>query len=275
MCPASEPRRGSSRRWNRIQAEGIERCVPGVRRGVSKAVRFGGGVEATQRSEKSQTGVFDPRFRALNRLSQGVTLTVSQPFGYLFKLDLKRCTTMNWAGSNEADVQAPQPQAGKQARVPFPDEDGRRSEDSEPSPQPRSGRDRGEDRREVTAESPSRSEALPREARIRLGSDIRALIERGKRKRTKQVDVFFAASPASRSRLGLVVPKFGHEIVERNRVKRRLRELGRRLVLPALDSRGRCTDVLIRARRPAYEADFAGLEQDVRAVLEDLCSDDS
>lgn len=275
MCLESGPLCGWSRPWNRLQAEGIERCVPGGRRGGSRAFRFGGGVEATQRSEKSQNGILDPRSRPPFSSSGGVTLTVSQAFGYLFKLDSKRCTTMNWAGRNEADVQAPQPQAGKQARVPFSDEDGRRTEDFEPSPQPGSGRDRGEDRREVTAESPSRSEALPREARIRLGSDIRALIERGKRKRTKQVDVFFAVSPASRSRLGLVVPKYGHEIVERNRVKRRLRELGRRMVLPALDDRGRYTDVLIRARRPAYEADFAGLEKDVKAVLEELCSDDS
>jgi ribonuclease P protein component len=98
------------------------------------------------------------------------------------------------------------------------------------------------------------------------------LLERGERKRTKNLDVFFAASPASRSRLGLVVPKMGHRIVDRNRVKRRLRELGRRRLLPALDAAGLEFDVLIRVRRRAYDADFARLEGEVMEVVEELCS---
>jgi len=115
-------------------------------------------------------------------------------------------------------------------------------------------------------------ERLPRGARIRLGSEIRELLERGKRKRTKNLDVFFAASPASRSRLGLIVPKHGHKIVERNLLKRRLREIGRRRLLPDLDATGVKADVLLRARRPAYGADFAKLEAEVRDAVEDLCS---
>lgn len=121
-----------------------------------------------------------------------------------------------------------------------------------------------------------RVEGLPREARIRLGSEIRELLERGKRKRTRNVDVFFAASPASRSRLGLIVPKHGHRIVDRNLVKRRLREIGRRMVLPGLDGVGVHADVILRARRAAYEADFAVLEKEVKEAVEeaveDLCS---
>jgi len=121
-----------------------------------------------------------------------------------------------------------------------------------------------------------RVEGLPREARIRLGSEIRELLERGKRKRTRNVDVFFAASPASRSRLGLIVPKHGQRIVDRNLVKRRLREIGRRMVLPGLDGEGVQADVILRARRAAYEADFAVLEKEVKEAMEeaveDLCS---
>jgi ribonuclease P protein component len=89
------------------------------------------------------------------------------------------------------------------------------------------------------------------------------------------LDVFFAASPASRSRLGLVVGKHGHEIVARNRLKRRLREIGRRQVLPGLDAAGVRADVLIRAKRSAYDVDFAKLEIEVKKALEDLCSEDS
>jgi ribonuclease P protein component len=175
----------------------------------------------------------------------------------------------------EADIQSPQSEAGQQARVSRAHEDEGWAQDPEPSSEARPVASRREDRREVASERTGRSEGLPREARIRLGSEIRELLERGKRKRTKDVDVFFAASPASRSRLGLIVPKHGHRIVDRNRVKRRLREIGRRTLLPALEEAGVRTDVLLRARRTAYEADFVRLERQVKEVVEDLCSQES
>jgi ribonuclease P protein component len=86
------------------------------------------------------------------------------------------------------------------------------------------------------------------------------------------VDVFFAASPASRSRLGLIVPKHGHRIVERNLVKRRLREIGRRSALPQLDEAGVHLDLLLRARRSAYGVSYETLEVEVKSVVEELCS---
>ena len=178
---------------------------------------------------------------------------------------------MNWAGSNEADIQAAQPEAGQQAWIPRADENGGWSKDSQPPPPPRAGTDYGEDRREVVLETLGRDEGLPQEARVRKGSDIRVLLERGKRKRTKNLDVFVAVSSFSRSRLGLIVPKHGHKIVERNVVKRRLREIGRRLTLPMLDRMEARVDVLIRARRPAYEADFSRLEREVLDSVEALC----
>ena len=89
------------------------------------------------------------------------------------------------------------------------------------------------------------------------------------------VDVFFAPSPASRSRLGLIVPKHGREIVDRNLVKRRLREIGRRRILPALENRGIARDVLVRARWNAYEASFETLAREVEEAVEELCSDES
>ncbi len=86
------------------------------------------------------------------------------------------------------------------------------------------------------------------------------------------MDVFFAASPASRSRLGLIVPKHGRTIVERNRLKRRLREIGRRSILPRLDATGVHADVLIRAGRRAYGASFARLATEIGSAVEDWCS---
>jgi ribonuclease P protein component len=60
--------------------------------------------------------------------------------------------------------------------------------------------------------------------------------------------------------------------VERNLVKRRLREIGRRRAMLALREAGRPSDVLLRARRRAYEADYAVLEAEVMSAVEAWCS---
>ena len=68
------------------------------------------------------------------------------------------------------------------------------------------------------------------------------------------------------------MPKLGRRIVDRNLLKRRLREIGRRRLLPALDSAGRQVDVLIRARARAYGADFDTLAREAEEAVEGLCS---
>lgn len=101
------------------------------------------------------------------------------------------------------------------------------------------------------------------------------MIDSGERKRTAHLDVFLGTPPGPRSRLGLIVPKHGRRIVDRNLLKRRLREIGRRQTLPALDACGKPTDVLIRARGRAYGAEFETLEREVRDAVEGVCSDAS
>lgn len=69
-------------------------------------------------------------------------------------------------------------------------------------------------------------------------------------------------------RIGIVVPKYTHNSVERNRLKRRLRELLRRTVLPlALP-----LDVVVRARREGYAATFDDLARDVEQIRARLAS---
>jgi ribonuclease P protein component len=113
---------------------------------------------------------------------------------------------------------------------------------------------------------------LPRRARIVASREIRALFRRGKRKRTRHLDVFIAASPVSHARLGLVVPKHRHNSVERNLVKRRLREIGRTELLPRLAGCSPALDVMVRARAEAYGAPFDALRAELRRVVEELCS---
>jgi ribonuclease P protein component len=65
-----------------------------------------------------------------------------------------------------------------------------------------------------------------------------------------------------------VVPRHKHTAVERNRLKRRLREIVRLDVLPALAAAESRRDVLVRARREAYDASFAELREELRQWLD-------
>lgn len=111
----------------------------------------------------------------------------------------------------------------------------------------------------MTGAPEQRGRRYPRVRRITRGAEIRSLFKRGKRSRTPHLDVLVAESPASFSRVGLVVPRHGHSAVERNLVKRRLREALRREVLPRLDQRSLSLDVIVRARREGYDAPYAVL----------------
>ena len=64
-----------------------------------------------------------------------------------------------------------------------------------------------------------------------------------------------------------MVPRHQHSAVDRNRLKRRLRELARIELLPVVRSAG-AVDIAIRARRDAYGAPFEALQRDVRAVAD-------
>lgn len=70
----------------------------------------------------------------------------------------------------------------------------------------------------------------------------------------------------------MVVPKHRQSAVARNRLKRRLREIGRTRVLPRLDGSGLHVDVLVRARPEAYGARFGVLREELERIVEGLCS---
>ncbi len=67
-------------------------------------------------------------------------------------------------------------------------------------------------------------------------------------------------------RLGVVVPRHRHTIVERNRLRRRLREIARRDLLPQLAP----VDVVIRSRAAAYGAGFPDLADDLGRWIRSL-----
>ena len=82
--------------------------------------------------------------------------------------------------------------------------------------------------------------------------------------------MFLAASAASCARFGVIVPKHGHTIVDRNRLRRRVREIGRLEVLPRLDLHAPELDCLVRARRKAYGASFQQLRTQLVMLTEEL-----
>lgn len=90
----------------------------------------------------------------------------------------------------------------------------------------------------------------------------------GKRVRTEHLELRAAASLLHHPRIGFIVPKYGRTSVERNQLKRRLREISRRQLLGEIPS----IDVTIRARREAYDATFGALLAELTGARDRLTS---
>lgn len=119
--------------------------------------------------------------------------------------------------------------------------------------------------------TPQASLGFPRHARITRGAEIQRIVREGKRIRTTYLEVRAAASPLARqpgtqTRVGVVVPRYKHSAVARNRLKRRLRELARVRLLPV----DLPADVVLRVCPEAYDATFDGLASDIERTLAQL-----
>lgn len=91
----------------------------------------------------------------------------------------------------------------------------------------------------------------------------------GRRTSCGSVDAYERAAPGGRPpRIAVVVPRHGRTIVERNRLRRRLRELLRTRWLPAERERDDPRDLLLRARATAYERTFAELGAELGRCVE-------
>jgi ribonuclease P protein component len=79
---------------------------------------------------------------------------------------------------------------------------------------------------------------------------------------TERLEARASASLLPYPRVGIVVPKHRRKVVDRNRVKRRLREIVRTSLLPELSG----FDLLIRAKPEAYSSSFEQLSGDLRVI---------
>ena len=66
------------------------------------------------------------------------------------------------------------------------------------------------------------------------------------------------------------MPKYGRTIVARNRLRRRLREIGRLEVLPRLGTLAHPLDFLVRVRREAYGVTYWQLRNQLVKLTEEL-----
>jgi ribonuclease P protein component len=90
-------------------------------------------------------------------------------------------------------------------------------------------------------------------------ADLRRCQNQGRRRRSRHLEIMWADNSTGHPRMGLIVPRFQETAVARNRLRRRLREVWRREVLPAQPA----WDVVIRARRESYTAPYAILRSEL------------
>jgi ribonuclease P protein component len=105
--------------------------------------------------------------------------------------------------------------------------------------------------------------------RLRKHADYQLVYKTGRRQFAKQLAYFHALRPTTRRsdtlgpRIGLTVPKALGKAVDRNRIKRRLREAVR-AALPLLTSP---VDIVLHPRRSVIDLDFAQLKREVATIF--------
>lgn len=100
-------------------------------------------------------------------------------------------------------------------------------------------------------------------------ADFEAVRREGKRIRTRTLEVRSVASLRRLTRIGIIVPRYQHSAVDRNLLKRRLREILRRECQEALAQLD-VHDVVVRATPSAYASDFATLRSELTQLARRL-----
>jgi ribonuclease P protein component len=107
-------------------------------------------------------------------------------------------------------------------------------------------------------------------SRLRKHSDYQRVYTSSRKQFTKQMSFFFSVRAADETnetagpRVGLTVGKVMGKAVDRNRIKRRLREVIRKNA-PAL--RQLPVDVILHPRRAVIDLDFEALDREVAGVF--------
>jgi ribonuclease P protein component len=89
--------------------------------------------------------------------------------------------------------------------------------------------------------------------------------------RLPDLDVRAAPSGRGHPRVGIIVPRYKHSAVDRNRLKRRLRDLVRTRLLPVMPP----VDLVVRAFPSAYQVGFDGLADQIARVRDAIADEGS
>ena len=105
--------------------------------------------------------------------------------------------------------------------------------------------------------------------RLRKHADYQIVYKAGRKHYAKQIAYFHSVRPQERRsdtagpRIGLTVPKALGNAVDRNRIKRRMRE-AERAAIPLLSSP---VDVILHPRRSVIDLDFGQLKREVANIF--------
>ena len=84
--------------------------------------------------------------------------------------------------------------------------------------------------------------------------------------------MFSIPSSAGRSRIAVIVPRYGHIAVDRNRVRRRLVEIARTIWMPVLFTEQQELDVILKANPMAYGVSYKRLQESLVEPRETICA---
>lgn len=107
---------------------------------------------------------------------------------------------------------------------------------------------------------------FPQSHRLTRKAELTSVLRRGKRVRTRFLEIRAMPSPLAHPRAGLIIAKGRRRAVDRNRIKRKIREAVRLYLLPVL---GR-VDFVIRTRDEIYGASDDEFRADLSEAIGQL-----
>lgn len=110
------------------------------------------------------------------------------------------------------------------------------------------------------------SQRFQKSSRVILSTDYQAAQRRGRRLRSAHLTILVLPTQREQARLGMAVSRKVGKSHDRQRLRRRIRELFRRQLVPIQP----CADHIVIARPGAAELEFDALREEMRQALATL-----